>query len=171
MEWRLLETPLTSLEEHVDKQAMEVVRGYYYDNPKHEKPYQILMLGYLVIEPMDISSPMLGVDGYSIQLDTPDQYRDEIKHKTLHHTLDWSGNIVLKHVASKQELRQLLMDFFEEIEIVGILADMLHYFKRPTKTRTNEWRDDKLRTMDSCMRPLFQELEYNTLEKSQITPE
>ncbi|ETO06727.1 serologically defined colon cancer antigen 1 [Reticulomyxa filosa] len=141
-EWRLLKAPedWPELRANVGMQAMELLRGFYYDYDMHSNAYQFIALGFCCVEPSQ-NTGIIQSDGYKIQMDKPDGF--------------------LKHVASKKELITLLTELLEEPGIVKVLASMLHHFERPIyekpEINPRKWKR-QLDVMPADIRPLFNDI-------------
>ena len=167
-EWRIIAGK--DYEECIGKQAMEKVRGFYFnyfDGYKQKidikDEYHFICLGYELVEQGD--KRFLGHDAYNILLDPK---LNKLETMTLGHPLQWDNPLTIYRTASKQELNELLYknQYLKEEGIVGIISDYLHYFEKPTTARFNKWSfNRKLKVMDKRMHPLFMDLEYCSLEK------
>ncbi|ETO13888.1 hypothetical protein RFI_23478 [Reticulomyxa filosa] len=130
IEWRVL-IPPAGQEYLVGKHAMELVRGC-----------------------------ILNVARQTACKSFEKKKSDKIASNTMHHERDWSAQLMLKHVASKEDLSKLLPELFEHQKIAETLIDLLHYFEKPTHVKY-DLSLLKLKGIDKSVQLLFHGLKMH----------
>jgi len=128
IEWTLLKAAATfpHHKDRIGEEAGEVVRGFF-----DKQSMQLAVLGY---EFLEHNPRCIGADMYRILLNPS---LNKITCATKTHNLDWSGTLDVHRTASRTELYDILKEVFDEIHIVEIFVDLLHYFDKPTTKRRN----------------------------------
>eukprot|EP01084_Bolivina_argentea_P236185 397206_1 len=155
-EWRLLRDDEGDFPECIGLQAMEIIRGSYDPNTNI-----LVCLGYKLMD----DKHFLGHDGYAIDFNCIQN--GKINTNTLGHELKWDNTMELTKVASKKELYNILMtNFVNEKGIVLLIADFIHYFKKPKTMSYNAASFNcKLAAMNKkykqLLNGLFVDIEYS----------